>query len=183
VFESNRFIQDCCAALQEPNPHAAIKEIVARAVSEPGEVLKALGEPKLGGLNTLYRSDRLTVLNVLWGPDMSLYPHDHVMWAVIGIYSGRENNKFYRRDKGGLAVQGAKTLDIKDTLPLGDAVIHAVTNPLDRITAAIHVYGGDFFAVPRREWDPQTFEERAFDLEHAKQVFAAANQRLRRDSS
>jgi predicted metal-dependent enzyme (double-stranded beta helix superfamily) len=181
MFESDRFIQDCRDGLRETNPHAAVKEIVARAVSEPGAVLQSLGAPKLAGLETLYRSETLTILNVLWGPGMSLYPHDHGMWAVIGIYSGREDNAFYRRSASGLTAHGLKTLDIKETIPLGEAVIHAVTNPLDRITAAIHVYGGDFFAVPRSEWDPQTFQERAFDLAHARQVFAESNKRLRTD--
>ena len=155
-----------------------MREIVARAVSEPGEILKSLGEPTLSGIQSLYRSDTLTILNVLWGPGMTLYPHDHRMWAVIGIYSGREDNSFYRRSESGLNAHGGKTLNLKDTLPLGEAVIHSVTNPLDRITAAIHVYGGDFFAVPRSEWDPQTLQERPFDLERAKQVFAEANTRL-----
>jgi predicted metal-dependent enzyme (double-stranded beta helix superfamily) len=123
----------------------------------------------------------LTILNVLWGPGMSLYPHDHRMWAVIGIYSGRENNAFYRRSEAGLTVHGTKALNIKETIPLGEAVIHAVTNPLDKITAAIHVYGGDFFAVPRSEWDPLTFQERPFDLEHARQVFEESNKGLRSD--
>jgi predicted metal-dependent enzyme (double-stranded beta helix superfamily) len=100
------------------------------------------------------------------------------MWAVIGIYSGREDNSFFRRSETGLVANGGKTLNPKETIPLGEAVIHAVTNPLDRITAAIHVYGGDFFAVPRSEWDPQTFEERPFDIEHAKEIFAEANKRL-----
>ena len=71
-----------------------------------------------------------------------------------------------------------KQLNAKDTIPLGSTIIHAVTNPLDQITAAIHVYGGDFFAVPRSEWDPQTLQERPFDLERAKQVFAEANKGL-----
>ena len=57
-------------------------------------------------------------------------------------------------------------------------MIHAVTNPLDQITAAIHVYGGDFFATPRSEWDPRTFEERPWDVEHVRQVFEEANKRL-----
>ena len=178
MFETDRFIQDCRAALLKQNPHAAIREIVARAVSEPVEVLKALGEPKLSGLQSVYRSDALTILNVLWGPGMTLYPHDHRMWAVIGIYSGREDNAFYHRSGSGLTLQNEKTLNLKDTIPLGEKVIHAVTNPLDRITAGIHVYGGDFFAVPRSEWDPNTLEERPFDLERARQVFAEANKRL-----
>ena len=178
MFESDRFIEDCRQCLGEQNPHAAVREVVGRAVSEPDRILKTLGEPRLSGIHTLYRSDKLTILNVLWGPRMTLYPHEHRMWAVIGIYSGREDNSFYRRSEGSLVENGEKTLDLKETLPLGEAVIHAVTNPLDRITAAIHVYGGDFFAVPRSEWDPQTFQERPYDIERAKEVFAEANRRL-----
>jgi predicted metal-dependent enzyme (double-stranded beta helix superfamily) len=178
MFQSDQFIEDCRQGLTEQNPHAAMREIVARAVSEPAGILKSLGEPKVSGIQTLYRSDTLTILNVLWGPGMALYPHDHRMWAVIGIYSGREDNSFYHRSESGLVAHGAKTLTLKESLPLGEAVIHAVTNPLNRITAAIHVYGGDFFAVPRSEWDPQTLQERPFDIEHAKAVFEEANKRL-----
>jgi predicted metal-dependent enzyme (double-stranded beta helix superfamily) len=178
MFETDRFIQDCRDGLREQNPHAAMREIVASAVSEPGQVFKSLGEPKLSGIQTLYRSDTLTILNVLWGPGMTLYPHDHRMWAVIGIYSGREDNSFYHRSEAGLVPHGVKTLGLKETIPLGEAVIHAVTNPLDQITAAIHVYGGDFFSVPRSEWDPRTFLEQPFDIEHAREVFAEANKRL-----
>jgi len=31
-----------------------------------------------------------------------------------------------------------------------------VTNPIPRLTGAIHVYGGDFFGVARSEWDAET---------------------------
>jgi predicted metal-dependent enzyme (double-stranded beta helix superfamily) len=178
MFETDRFIEDCRQGLAEQNPHVAVREIVTRAVSEPGGILNSLGEPRLSGIQTLYRSDTLTILNVLWGPWMTLYPHEHRMWAVIGIYSGREENSFYHRSESGLIAHGAKTLNLKESLPLGEAVIHSVTNPLDRITAAIHVYGGDFFAVPRSEWDPQTLQERPFDIEHAKGLFEEANKRL-----
>jgi predicted metal-dependent enzyme (double-stranded beta helix superfamily) len=179
MFDTERFIDDCCAALKENNVHAAVKEIVARAVAQPADVLKALGDPKLAGIQPLYRSESLTILNFLWGPGMRLYPHNHLMWAVIGVYGGREDNVFYERSDNGLLELGGKTLDTRDVIPLGDAVIHAVTNPLEQITAAIHVYGGDFFAVPRSEWNPETLEERPFDLNHAMQVFEESNERLR----
>ena len=94
MFETERFIQDCRDGLGDPNPHAAMREIVAKAVSEPGQVLKSLGEPKLSGIQTLYRSDTLTIPNVLWGPGMTLYPHDHRMWAVIGIIAGAKTTRF-----------------------------------------------------------------------------------------
>jgi predicted metal-dependent enzyme (double-stranded beta helix superfamily) len=144
MFETDRFIQDCCGGLRETNAHAAIRDIVARAGVEPREVLTSLGKLKLSGLQTLFRSETLTILNVLWGPGMSLYPHDHRMWAVIGIYSGREDNTFFQRSETGLRQHGGKTLNSKETIPLGEAVIHAVTNPLDQITAAIHVYAAIF---------------------------------------
>jgi predicted metal-dependent enzyme (double-stranded beta helix superfamily) len=179
MFDTHGFIEDCCDALRENNVHAAVKEIVARAVVQPSEVLKALGEPKLAGIQTLYRSESLTILNLLWGPCMRLYPHNHLMWAVIGIYGGREDNVFYRRSDSGLLEIGAKTLDTRDVIPLGDAAIHSVSNPLEQITAAIHVYGGDFFATPRSEWDPKTFEERPYDVAHAMKVFEQSNKRLR----
>ncbi|HEX2228218.1 MAG TPA: hypothetical protein VHM64_13860 [Candidatus Binatia bacterium] len=179
MFDTRRFIEECSAVLNENNVHAAVKEIVERAVAQPSEVLRALGEPKLAGIQPLYRSESLTILNVLWGPGMRLYPHNHLMWAVIGVYGGREDNTFYRRGESGLLKLGGKTLDSRDVIPLGDAVIHSVTNPIEQITAAIHVYGGDFFAVPRSEWDPTTLEERPYDMAHALRVFEESNERLR----
>ena len=85
-------------------------------------------------------------------------PHNHQMWAVIGVYTGREDNIFWRRVPGGdggkLEAAGARALSAKDADPLGDNIIHSVTNPIPRLTGAIHVYGGDFFAAERSEWDP-----------------------------
>ena len=48
---------------------------------------------------------------------------------------------------------------MKDVQPLGDDIIHSVTNPTSKFTAAIHIYGGDFFAAHRSEWDPDTLSE------------------------
>ena len=179
MFSKERFIEDCRAALQERNAHAAIRELVEKAVSEPAQVVRALGEPKRSGVETIFRADDLTILNLCWGPRMVFKPHDHRMWAVIGIYGGREQNFFFRRADKGLTRHGAKELNTKDVTPLGKSIIHAVTNPLDQITAAIHVYGGDFFATPRSEWDPQTFEEHPYDVEHTMRAFEESNDRLR----
>ena len=45
------------------------------------------------------------------------------------------------------------------------------------MTGAIHVYGGDFFETPRLEWDSQTLEERAYDVERTLARFEDANRR------
>ena len=180
MFSTERFIEDCRAALGERNPQAAIRELVGKAVSGPAPLMRALGEPVRAGVNTLYKADDLTILNLCWGPGMVFKPHDHRMWAVIGIYSGREENTFFRRAEQGLKRHGSKVLDAKETVPLGPAIIHAVTNPLDRITAAIHVYGGDFFATPRSEWDPESFRELPYDVAATMRAFEASNSRLPR---
>lgn len=179
MFQKERFVEECRAALKETNAQAAIRELVARAVSDSAQVVRALGEPTLAGVATLYRAQDLTILNLCWGPRMVFKPHDHRMWAVIGIYGGREQNIFYRRGATGLTQHGAQELTAGNTIPLGEAIIHAVTNPLDQITGAIHVYGGDFFATPRNEWDPATFKEKPYDVEHTMRAFEESNERLR----
>lgn len=179
MFGTEDFIAACRAALKERNAQAAVRELVERAVSEPGAIVRALGEPQRAGVNKLYVADDLTILNLCWGPGMVFKPHDHRMWAVIGIYAGREENFFYRRTDQGLEKRGMKELNAKDTAPLADSVIHSVTNPLDQVTAALHVYGGNFFETPRSEWDPQTLEEQPYDVAATMRAFEESNSRLR----
>jgi predicted metal-dependent enzyme (double-stranded beta helix superfamily) len=178
MFEKERFIEECRAALKERDTHAAVRELVARAVSEPTQIVRTLGEPRRAGIETIYKADDLTILNLCWGPQMKFKPHDHRMWAVIGIYGGCERNVFYQRAERGLKQHGSKELHAKDAVPLGAAIIHSVTNPLDQVTAAIHVYGGDFFATPRSEWDTESFEERQYDVADTMRASEEANERL-----
>jgi len=57
--------------------------------------------PAAAAFRRLYQSSRSTVLNVVWPPKMTIMPHNHTMWAVIGVYTGREDNIFWRRLEGG----------------------------------------------------------------------------------
>jgi predicted metal-dependent enzyme (double-stranded beta helix superfamily) len=180
MFDVEQFISDCRAALAADASQRAMRDVVARAVSDPGAVLKALGEPKRAGIETLHHASDLTILNILWGPGMTLMPHDHQMWAVIGVYAGREDNIFWRRievETGPTRVEaaGARAICAKDAEPLGRDIIHSVTNPLPRLTGAIQVYGGDFFGAARSEWDAETLLERRFDMERNRRLFADAN--------
>src|SRR5215467_13337712 len=178
MFDLEQFVADCRAALKENQSQAAVREVVARGVSDPAAVLKAIGEPKRAEIQTLYRANDLTILNVIWAPWMTLLPHNHLMWAIIGIYTGREDNIFWRRLPGSLnkvEAAGAKALCEKDAQPLGQDIIHSVTNPLPRLTGAIHVYGGDFFGVPRSEWDSESLLEQPLNGEKMARRFEEAN--------
>jgi predicted metal-dependent enzyme (double-stranded beta helix superfamily) len=179
MFDLDRFIADCRDAVGQDPTHKAAREVLARAVADPSAVLSALGEPRRAGVTPLYRSDNLTILNVIWGRGMTVMPHDHRMWAVIGVYTGREDNIFWRRlpgETGGrIEAAGAKSLGVKDAEPLGREIIHSVTNPLPRLTGAIHVYGSDFYGVARSDWDPESLTERPYDYELHRRLFEEAN--------
>jgi predicted metal-dependent enzyme (double-stranded beta helix superfamily) len=177
MFERERFIADCQEAVRRDSSHKAVQEVVARAVVDPAAVLRDLGEPSEGTLQKLHQSPVLTILNVVWPAKMTIMPHNHRMWAVIGIYTGREDNIFWRRVGGDdgrrIEAAGARSLSERDCTPLGPDIIHSVTNPIPRLSGAIHVYGGDFFGAARSEWDPETLQEQPFDVERARKMFAA----------
>ncbi len=177
MFSLDNLIADCQSALKGGKAaQAAVREIVTRAVSDPAAVLSELGEPATGGVAKLHHSDDLTIINVIWGPHMAIMPHNHEMWANIGVYTGREDNIFWRRvaeEEGGIIeAAGAKSLGVKDAATLGRDMIHSVTNPLSKLTGAIQIYGGDFFRVSRSEWDPETHLERAYDMKKNLRMMA-----------
>jgi predicted metal-dependent enzyme (double-stranded beta helix superfamily) len=181
MFDIDDLIVDLRAAVDETEPRRAVREVLERAMSEPGEIAEAM-DPQEGGITLVHHTPELTVLNVVWAPGMELYPHDHRMWAAIGIYEGIEDNAFFRRpspDAKTLVDSGGKHLHVGDTIVLGDDVIHSVANPGRKLTGAIHVYGGDFVNQPRSQWGPGPEVERPYDIEDAYRQFAAANEAWR----
>jgi predicted metal-dependent enzyme (double-stranded beta helix superfamily) len=182
MFDLDRFIADCREAVAADPSHKLVREVVARAVSDPASVIRGLGAPQRSGLQPIHRSNELTILNVIWAPMMTIMPHNHRMWAVIGVYTGREDNIFWRRlengEGGRVEAAGAKALSCRDAEPLGPNIIHSVTNPIGKLTGAIHVYGGDFYAMSRSEWDPESLLERPYDVEKTKRIFEDANRAL-----
>src|SRR6202011_1696292 len=124
MFDLDTFIADCRAAVAEEESHKAVREIVARAVADPASVLKGVGEPGFAGVERIYHASDLTILNVIWGPMMTIMPHEHRMWAVIGVYTGAEDNMFWRRINSApgptrVEAVGARALSIGDAEPLG----------------------------------------------------------------
>jgi predicted metal-dependent enzyme (double-stranded beta helix superfamily) len=176
-FDRERFVEDCIAANREAESQAAVREVLARAVSDPAAVLTALSPPGIAGLDVLHRSSTLTIFAAKWAPQMNLVAHDHRLWALIGIYTGREDNIFWRRTADGIQAYGADVLFAGDVAALPADAIHSVTNPLPRYTAGIHIYGGDFFATPRSQWDAETLAEERSDGDTIRAMFERENAR------
>jgi predicted metal-dependent enzyme (double-stranded beta helix superfamily) len=171
LVDRDELVARCITASEEAEPRLAMKEVLERAVRELPEQVE---KPSAGWLDIWHLSPTLTVLNAIWPPGMTLYPHDHRMWAAIGIYGGQEDNTFYRRGDGRLVASGGKDLRRRDVVLLGVDTIHAVHNPLGRYTGAIHVYGGDFVNTARSQWDPETLLEEPYDLAAVRALFEAA---------
>jgi predicted metal-dependent enzyme (double-stranded beta helix superfamily) len=174
MFDVDNLLDACSQAITESEPHQAMKEVLEAAVADPSAVADAL-PPSRAEIEKLYVSPKLTVLKVVWAPKMTLGPHDHRMWAAIGVYSGGEQNQFYRRNGDALADAGGKELEPRDVCLLGREVVHAVTNPTAQFAGAIHVYGGDFFRTPRSEWRGDPLREEPYDVSRVLALFDAAN--------
>ncbi len=177
-MDIERFVADCIAANETADAQRAVNEVLARAVASPGAVLAALGEPDKAGFNVLLSSPTLTIFAATWTPRMNLMPHDHLMWANIGIYTGREDNIFWKRTGGSIKAYGAEALFTGDTAMLPVDALHSVTNPLPRFTGGIHIYGGDFFHTTRSQWNPETLEEEPSDGAVIRSMFDRENDRL-----
>ena len=135
MFKVDNFV----AACQGQSP-SAVKELLQEALRDPEGIKEALaavgsgknvGEGSMGDL-VIYCSPDLTILKAAVPAQFKSPPHNHLMWAVIGVYDGQENNYFYRRSGDSLEAAGGKQLKPPDVLVLGVDVIHAIENPLDR---------------------------------------------------
>jgi predicted metal-dependent enzyme (double-stranded beta helix superfamily) len=183
VLDIDEFLSDCMSALSETEPRTAVKQLLERTVSDPEGVARAL-PPERAELVPLHASDEMTVLKVIWAPGMVIPPHNHLMWAAIGLYGGQEDNTFYRRSGAQVQESGGKELRTGEVALLGDDVIHSVANPLSVFTGAIHVYGGNLTArTDRSEWDMETLEEMPADFARTQRYFEEMNAAQSRSST
>lgn len=178
-LDIDRLVDDVRAARRETDSQRAVEAVLERTIAAPATVLAALGEPTAAGIYPLYSGDDVTILNMVWAPLMMLLPHNHNMWASIAIYTGREDNILWQRQAETIETVGAEALGEGQVFGLPADAIHSVTNPIGRLTAAIHVYGGNFFAPGRSEWDAETLAERPFDLTRARTTFSKADERFK----
>ena len=176
-FDIDRFIDEVKQA-RASGGQSAVEDVLNRAVSQPNIVMAGLGEPAEAGFHSLYNDDDVTILNVIWAPLMVLLPHNHNIWASIGVYTGRENNIMWERRGDVVEATTAATLSEKEVFGLPEDGIHSVTNPIGRLTGAIHIYGGNFFAPGRSEWDAETLRERRFDLAASREEFRKSAERF-----
>lgn len=178
-MDLDRFVADCIAANNDPHPQAAVLEVLAKAIHNPSAMLTAVGEPREADDQS--PASFQVANDPQRGVDATddLMPHNHLMWANIGIYTGREDNILWRETPDRIEAFGAKALFAGDAVSLPVDVIHSVTNPLLRFTGGIHIYGGDFFDTMRSQWDPETLKKEPSDGASIRRMFELENKRMR----
>lgn len=155
TFRVEAFIDDCQAALGEDQPMLAVRELMAATLEDVAALREALPSSPEAASQVLHRAEDLTVLQVSLPAGLKSPVHNHTIWAVIGIYEGQENNRFYRDGEDGKPIESSRReLRAGDLATLDETAIHAIENPLTAVTLGLHVYGGDLFAAPRTVWDP-----------------------------
>lgn len=173
-MDLDELIADIEAAAREERPQLAVRDVLDRLLADPSKVADALPCER-AELVALHVSPEVSIFKAIWAPAMAVPPHDHRMWAAIGVYAGREDNGFWRRaGAGGLEASGGKQLVAGDVGLMGDDAIHSVASP--SWTGAIHVYGGDFLAQQRSMWVDGV--EEASNAARSAAIFEAANRSI-----
>lgn len=171
MFDLDNFVQECHGALEEATPIPAVADVVRRAVTD--RTIEHVLTPDRSAYGVLHRCDALTVLHLGFPPTLGSSVHEHLMWAVVGIHRGQEDNTFFRHSAGGAPEpSGGRELRDGDVMAMGEDTVHAIRNPLRSYLSALHVYGGDLIGAPRREWD-ETGTSRPFDNDRALSAVAA----------
>ena len=120
---------------------------------------------RLGGEHVCHQSDELTVMVLDTLPGVLQPPHDHAMHAIIGVFEGCEEQRFFARGDDGVTPAAGRTLEAGDVIVLGERAIHAISSPPGRAARAIHVYFGDIYAVERSLFDPDSLEPHPYSGE------------------
>jgi len=85
VFQKDRFVEGFKAAVADGQK--AVRGLVRQAVADLPGILAGLGKPNQAGVYPLYHADNLTAIHFVLATYMTLLPHNHHIFAVIGVYS------------------------------------------------------------------------------------------------
>ncbi len=106
-----------------------------------------------------------SVVGGAWNPGQTTPIHDHLTWALIGVYRGEERESLYRRLDDRLNPKFAKLEMASENINnqghvtvLGSAGIHRVDNVSKTPALSIHVYGRDIGNAERHSYDPVSGE-------------------------
>ena len=106
-----------------------------------------------------------SIIGGVWKPGQTTPIHDHLTWALIGVYSGQEREALYKRTDDKTNLKHAKLEKVSERVNtkghvtvLSHTGIHKVDNISQEPAHSIHVYGRDIGNTERHSYDPLTGE-------------------------
>jgi predicted metal-dependent enzyme (double-stranded beta helix superfamily) len=146
-------IDRCRDAATTDDPVAGVMAVLDAFLHQPN-LERQLGRADRSTYEALYRGPDLLVLHAVVPPTpRPVDPHEHRMWAVIGVYRGQEDNQlFARSDRAALEPTERFSITPGEIRPLDVSTIHTVQAVGGHYLGAVHVYGGDLFGTPRSTW-------------------------------
>jgi predicted metal-dependent enzyme (double-stranded beta helix superfamily) len=145
-------VDKCRDAATTDDPVAGVMAVLDAFLHQPN-LEQQLGTADRSTYEAVYRGPDLLVLHAVVPPTpRPVDPHDHRMWAVIGVYHGQEDNQlFARNDRAALEPTERFSVMPGEIRPLDATTIHSV-QAVGGYLGAVHVYGGDLFGTPRSTW-------------------------------
>jgi predicted metal-dependent enzyme (double-stranded beta helix superfamily) len=172
MFSIEALVERSRKALRDPDPCDSIRTILADVLAEPSSVVSAFeaagvpqGPDAPLAIQTLFEDEDLRIQRIAGPKGLVSAPHSHGRWAVIGVYSGQENNRIWERRGDSIVLTEGYDLVHPEILMLPERTsIHSIANPGPGTSHAIHVYSG---IEPDKGWmwHPRTLEEKPFEVD------------------
>jgi predicted metal-dependent enzyme (double-stranded beta helix superfamily) len=168
-YSLERFTEDVEAIVRSASSESeilrAVKPKMERLLRAPDSVPPEAFAPRKDRFaNTLlYRpkDKAFSMTGGNWAPGQTTPIHDHLTWAVVGVYEGEERESIYRRTDDGSdptrasLVLASERINAKGHVTiLGEKGIHRIDNVSTKPSHSIHVYGRDIGTLERHSYDP-----------------------------
>lgn len=167
------FIQDVDRIVRRYSSESEIlvhlKPALEKLVSSPGSVPTEAFTPRKDrfAMNLLQmpEDESYSIIGGVWHPGQTTPIHDHLTWALIGVYDGEEREALFRRTDDGSNPKLARIQQVSERVNkkghvtvLGHTGIHRVDNISLKPTTSVHIYGRDIGNTERHSYDPVTGE-------------------------
>ena len=146
-----------------------LKPLLEKLINSPGALQKAAFKPREDrfamNLLNMPEDEAYSIIGGVWRPGQSTPIHDHLTWALIGVYEGEEREALFRRTDDGSSLKVARIEQVSEKINrrghvtvLGSSGIHRVDNVSLKPAHSVHVYGRDIGNLERHSYDPVTGE-------------------------
>jgi len=143
----------------------ALEKLVSSPASVPAKAFTPRKDRFAMTLIQMPQDEAYSIIGGVWHPGQTTPIHDHLTWAIIGVYEGEEREALFRRTDDGSNPELAKVQQVSERVNkkghvtvLGHSGIHRVDNISLKPALSVHIYGRDIGNTERHSYDPVTGE-------------------------